>query len=289
VPDTELSRALQDLTPEPPRTLYGEELVQLARRRRTRRIAALSSAPVAVAVVVAVALHGSGPSPSVAVSEPTPTATEVTPVPAPSEPPVTDMHAVDAPAGPLTGGSADVDGDGRADRVTVSSATGGVTVELNGGPTLHANLPNPDGSYRLQAIADLWGTGTREILIYSSAAGCCGYQPVDSTSWVLAVVGQQLRVVRDGQGRPLQLGFSNGRGGNYSGIECRSSSHQVIQTGINTADHTRRQTTITLSGATATVSAPTTTSDQRAYPQDFEGFKVAVGCDGLTSNGSAAT
>jgi hypothetical protein len=198
------------------------------------------------------------------------------------------MHAVDAPAGPLTAGNADVDGDGRVDRVTVSSATGGVTVRLNGGPALHANLPYGDGSYRLQAIADLWGIGSREIIVSSSAAGCCGYQSVESESYVLTLVGQELRVVRDDQGRPLQLGFSNGRGGNYGGIECRSSSHQVIQTGINTADHTRRQTAITLSGATASVSAPTTTSDQRTYPQDFEGFKVAVGCDGLTSEGWAA-
>jgi hypothetical protein len=86
----------------------------------------------------------------------------------------------------------------------------------------------------------------------------------------------------------LQLGFSNGRGGSYIGIECRSSSHQVIQTANNPADNMPRQTTITLSGATVTVSAPTTTSDQRAYPHGFEGFKVAVGCDGLSSEGWAA-
>ena len=58
MPETELSRALQDITPEPPRALYAGELLHRAKRRRTLRLAALASAAATGAVVVAVALHG---------------------------------------------------------------------------------------------------------------------------------------------------------------------------------------------------------------------------------------
>jgi hypothetical protein len=238
---------------------------------------------VAAAVVLAVALHGAGPSPSVAVSEPTPTSTPTaaTPVPAPSQPP---------PGARTTQGRADVDGDGRVDEVTVAAATGVVSLALAGGPTLQARLPFTDASNTLQAIADLWDTGTKQILIYSSASGCCGDHPNESQSLVVALVGQSLRVVQDAS-KPLRLAFSDGRGDVYASIECRSGSHAVIQTTfdqLGPRDATRTVRAIALSGSTATDSLPTTSHLQGRYPQDLEPFAVARGCVGLASNGTSA-
>jgi hypothetical protein len=209
--------------------------------------------------------------------------------PAPSTSPVssTDMHAVEAP-GALTSGTADVDGDGRPDRVTVSATTGGVALELAGGPTLRAALPFADNSARLQALPDLFHTGHRAVLVYSSAAGCCGYAPTESQSYVLVLDRGRLELVRDTHGEPLRVLFTAGRGQLYGSIQCRAAQHEVVQRAIQGTDPqaaTETETTITLHGATANVSTPAVT--QLNPWQEPASFPVAQGCPGLTDQGRA--
>ena len=287
MPETELVRALQDLTPEPPRSLRPDDIARRARHRRGVRVAAVT-VPVLAAGVAAAVLHSGGsPSPTVVgQGEPTPTVEPTvagTTGPHPQEPYV-DMHSDGAP-GPLTGGTADMDGDGRPDRVLVRSTNGAVSVELADGRTLHAELPGGGGSSeRLQALPDLFGTETRQILIYSSAAGCCGYAPTDSRSWVLTIVDGELAVVRDPGGQPLQLYFSAGRGGVYAGITCDASAHSLLREEVVPGD-SRHTTTITLSGATANEVSDTPTSYPLQAPKDYE---VARACEGLQSGGRAS-
>ena len=209
--------------------------------------------------------------------------------PDPSTSPVrsTDMHSSDA-GGPLTSGTADVDGDGRTDRVTVSATTGGVELELAGGPTLRAALPSAGSSLQLQALPDLFNTHQRAILVYSSAAGCCGYAPTESHSYVLVLDRGRLELVRDTHGDPLQMLFSAGRAQLYASIQCRAAQHEVVQTaiqGIDPQTATDTETTITLHGATANVSAPVVT---QLHPwHEPASFSVAQGCPGLSDQGRA--
>lgn len=293
--DIKLGGLLREITPEPPTVLSIDSVLRQARRRHRRRVALASLLPLLLVIAVAgttVVVQRSAGRDSLVTAQPTPQKVpRATPNPSPSATPQapTDMHSRRAPTGPLTAGSADVDGDGQPDRVVVSTS-GLVTVRLATGAALAAWQPRADASLRLQGIADLWTTGTKDILMSASAAGCCGYESTASNTNVLTLVGGRLVLVRTAEGAPLVLSFSDGRGDVYAGITCDVSRHlvtqaEVLQTGRTSA--TRRFSTISLAGSRATV--------RKAVPQqlrsqtyaDLASHAGARGCPGLSRNGWA--
>ncbi|MDQ1725474.1 MAG: hypothetical protein QOG52_2502 [Frankiaceae bacterium] len=163
---------------------------------------------------------------------------------------VTEMHATAAPTGPLTGGRADIDGDGAPDDVVVDSR-GAVTVTLTTGETY--GLPFvPDTTVRLASLPDLFGDGHHEILVASSAAGCCGYR---FAHYGAAVYSWQ-------SGGLVQLTFGGGSGqlrfDDRSGLTCvDGSAVQVEVTGdksvtIRRASYQIIQGSVVNSGVTQT-------------------------------------
>jgi len=294
--DTELGRGLHELAPEPPTVLSIDSVLRRARRRHRRRIALVSVLPLLLVIAVigtTVVVQRSTGRDSLVTTQPliSKEVRRATPGPSASatQPSATDMHSRRAPSGPLTEGTADVDGDGQPDHVVVSTS-GLVAVRLATGATLTASLPDADASLRLQGIADLWTTGTRDILVSTSAAGCCGYEFTGSDTQVLALVGRRLVVVRNAQGAPLVLTFSDGRGDVYAGITCDVSRHvvrqaEVLQTGGTSA--TRRLSTISISGSRATVSRAVLQHLRHQTYADLDGNAGARGCPGLTHDGWA--
>lgn len=292
--DTELGRALHELVPEPPAVLSGDVVLQRARRRHRRRVAVLSVLSLLLVVAVigtTVVVQRSSGSDSLheipiskEVHRPTPTAT-----PGGTPKTATDMHSRFAPEGPLTTGTADVDGDGRPDSIVVATS-GVVTVRLATGATVTASLPRADSSLRLQGVADLWATGTRNVLVSETAAGCCGYQSTNSDTYVLALVHGRLVLVRTGQGAPLVLFFSVGRGDVYAGITCDVSRHVVTQAKLlqtGRASATRRWAAISLSGSRATVNRVARQQLRHLSYADLTSNAGAHGCPGLAADGWA--
>jgi hypothetical protein len=144
------------------------------------------------------------------------------------------MNSTRAPGGPVTYGRADIDGVGRRDLVLVST-TGTVQVRLGGGGRLSAQL-RPDASVRLQTLPDMFSTGRQDIVVATSAAGCCGYTTISSNSIVLRALDGRLRALRERSGRILVVPFSSGSGDGYAGIHCDAghlTATSIVQLGID--------------------------------------------------------
>jgi hypothetical protein len=139
------------------------------------------------------------------------------------------MHSRRAPAGPVTFGRGDVTGDGNRDLVVVD-ARGRVVVWLRGGGQAVVRLVT-DSSLRLQGLADLFGNGRRDIVVASSAAGCCGYRLTDALSVVLDYWRGQLRLLRYPSARPFLLSFNAGRGDVFAGVRC--AGHRLTQVTVD--------------------------------------------------------
>ena len=193
------------------------------------------------------------------------------------------MHADTVPGSATsTMGSADLDGDGKPDAVSVSAQTGLVVVELGSGAELTAQLPVAANG-RLQGLPDLLGDGRREVLVYSSAAGCCGYAPVDSQSYVLAIAQGRLSLVRFENGKPLQLSFSNGRGDTYAQVKCQGNG-SIINSHFTDSGASSYYSSIKIEGSLATG----VTIDNAGPRDPTQDFPVALGCAGLRADGRAS-
>ncbi len=139
------------------------------------------------------------------------------------------MHSPREPRGPVTYGHGDVNGDGSPDLVAVNT-DGRIWARLGGGRQLRAGVP-ASASLRLQALADLFGGGRADIMVASSAAGCCrSYQLLDASSVVLIYRHQRLKLLHYPSGRLFVLLFNTGRGDAFAGIRC--SGHQLTQTTV---------------------------------------------------------
>jgi hypothetical protein len=110
--------------------------------------------------------------------------------------------------------------------------TGLVTARISGVGRRTVRL-RPDESLRLQTITDLTVSGTADVLVSTTAAGCCrGYENISSTSQLIRFRHDTLASVRLPSGRPLELQFSEGRGEVYAGVRChRGALDQVTLLG----------------------------------------------------------
>ncbi len=154
--------------------------------------------------------------------------------------PPTSMRSVDAPVGPVTFGSGDVDADGRPDRAELNARTGILRVRASKlGRWLRLSLV-PDPSLRIQAIADLDRDTRRDILVSQSTAGCCGYRSSDSAARVVSFLQRHLVLWRSAMGAPAMLPFSTGRGDAYSGVRCGPARTLVVRMADLTSNRARR-------------------------------------------------
>jgi hypothetical protein len=195
------------------------------------------------------------------------------------------MQSSRAPRGPVTYGRADIDGDGSRDLVLVST-TGRVQVRLGGGGRLSGRVP-ADSSVRLQALTDMFATGEHDIVVASSAAGCCGYTFERSSSVVLQGLDGRLRALRTPPGPTLMVSFDTGSGDNYAGIRC-SAGHltatSVVQLGLDRLRVSTRRYRIT--GTLATLHDVAARVARAGQHQAVEW--AATSCRGMNASGWAA-
>lgn len=196
----------------------------------------------------------------------------------------TDMHARDRGDGPVTYGRADVDDDGRADLVTVSTS-GQVTVTVARRDRVVTRV-RPDPSLRLQALPDLFGDGRHEILLAISAAGCCGYRLVEAETLTLEYRSGALHLLRLASGRPFRMRFSAGRGDVFAGVRCRA--RQLTQLRVRLLGPARLRATRTVyvrRAATMTRAARVSRTERGGFDRAVS--QTRTSCAGLDPDGWA--
>jgi hypothetical protein len=126
-------------------------------------------------------------------------------------------------------GRGDVDGDGRPDRVVVSTPVniyrrdrGVVRVQFADGRTRTFESRGLIFA-RYEGVSDLDGDGRGEVLTWTSATGCCQPYPNAYGVSVVTYDGNRLRFVRLDK-RPLSLGYDAGRGDEYAGFTCQGGT-----------------------------------------------------------------
>jgi hypothetical protein len=120
-------------------------------------------------------------------------------------------------------GRGDINGDGRPDLLVVRTS-GLVTARISGVGRRTVRL-RPDSTLRLQAIIDLTGTGRADVLVSTTAAGCCGgYENTSSVSQVIRFRHNGLATVRLPSGHALELTFGEGRGDLFAGVRCHAGA-----------------------------------------------------------------
>jgi hypothetical protein len=134
------------------------------------------------------------------------------------------MHATRFPRGPRTRGRADLDGDHRPDEVVVATY-GLVDVELGDGDRVASQILRPDLTLRVQALADLYGDGHREVVTATTTAGSGAYRVDDSVASVVSYHDGTLHLLHLPNGDPVLLSFDVGRGDEFAGIRCHGGGH----------------------------------------------------------------
>jgi hypothetical protein len=182
-------------------------------------------------------------------------------------------------------GRGDVNGDGRLDLIVVRTS-GVMTARVSGVGRRIVRLL-PDQSLRLQAIADLTGSGRADVLVSATAAGCCGgYQSISSASQVIRFRDGKLEKVRLPSGHTLELTFSAGRGDLFAGMRCQAGA----------LDQVSLQLTGRTSGALEVVrytfdrfKATSRTIEHRTLHGAIDALagSAATRCDGMTTSGWA--
>lgn len=243
-----------------------------------------------IAVVLVAGCSTGAPSAPPRTSPPTPTISRASTPAAPSRllpERAVEMHArrdpqpgSDSSRGAVTYGRGDLNGDGQPDLVVVRS-TGRVSARISGVGRRTLRVVG-DHTLRLQALPALTGDGRADILLGSTAAGCCGvYHLPDTHSAVLRLWHGRLRQVRWVTGRPLTLTFDAGRGDLYAGIRCgRAELRQVRVLRGATRAHVRA---ITIEGRTATVRHV----GNGSVPVGLVAKRAATRCPGMTKDGWA--
>lgn len=157
------------------------------------------------------------------------------------------------PGAVLTRGRGDVDGDGRADLVTVRTEDQSqpnvsvVTVRFATGRVVSTTVTMP--SLRYQGIADVSHDGQGDIFVWVSAAGCCRPYPSAYGSYVLRWFGGRLRLLSENAKPFAGFAENSGRGDVFYGWSC-TGPHPVIRS-VDYPAHgfgTVRTSTVYISG-----------------------------------------
>jgi len=77
-----------------------------------------------------------------------------------------------------------------------------------------------DPAARLQGISDVDSDGRAEILVATSAAGCCGYRAVATTTRVFHLASGLVHIGR--------LTFNSGAGDRFAGLRCGVGSFEHV-------------------------------------------------------------
>jgi hypothetical protein len=210
-------------------------------------------------------------------------------VPTPVEPPSSSTRASSPPEPSyvVTSGRGDVDGDGRSDLITVRSDdesrpnVSEIQVRFASGRTVQAVVSFPDQRY--EGAADLSHTGRDDVLVWSTASGCCQPYPNAYESLVLRWRDGQLRLLeRDGQ--PYEgFAYNGGRGDAFSGWRCTGSRPVITQTDFPIYDRGVVRTTVV--AITGWQVHTTTQVEQRRLTPAQAGELATVDCPPLNAVG----
>ena len=216
----------------------------------------------------------------------------------PAHPYAVNLRSVFDPGDAATWGAADMDGDGADDVVIVRPRQMKTSVVIDYADGTAAATAIIGGMTRLQALSDLNGDGTPEILLASTASPSeSGYAFGDSGALVLQLVDGRLALVDNGKPQQWQLTFStDGRGDLWAGVRCRGED--VVQvsalvtgsydtSGTNAYDVTR--TTWHIEDAKVTKVSSTKSKGVRLPSKVADGVAMPVqsSCPGMGANGWA--
>jgi hypothetical protein len=143
------------------------------------------------------------------------------------------MRAAASPGSHPTWGRADLDHDGDGDVVIVRHDS--VVARVDG--HVFRTSMRRDATARLQGISDVDSDGRAEILVATTAAGCCGYRAVSTTTRVFHLASSLVYVGR--------LTFNSGAGDHFAGLRCGTGTFEHVS--VSSPDGARWRETVSTS------------------------------------------